>query len=158
MEPIALAVLTADINAQMNLIAGVYVKIDARAAKLVAMDEVSLESMAYQIHNLYNAIEDLLKLVAARFENHVPDVQWHSALLQRMTQTVIGVRPLLLSAESYGLLNQLRGFRHFFRHAYGVPIEYRQLQANLEKAQQLRSLLQQDVQRFLETLLEGAQS
>lgn len=69
-----------------------------------------------------------------------------------MTQPVIGVPPAPLSQENYQLLNGLRGFRHFFRHAYGLPIEYAQLLANLDKAHRLRSQLHQDVKRFLQTL------
>jgi len=72
--------------------------------------------------------------------------------VRRMREEIPGVRPALLSHESYMLLNGLRGFRRFFRHAYGVPIEYAQLQINLEKARRLRPLLQQDVARFLQQL------
>jgi hypothetical protein len=148
-----IAVLTADVTAQMTLIGAIETKVKARAANLRAEDEASLESLAYQIHNFYNAVEDLLKLLAARFENHITETaQWHSALLQRMTQAVVGMRPAVLSAESYTLLNGLRGFRHFFRHAYGVAIEYEQLKVNLGRVQQLQPLLNQDIQRFLAAL------
>lgn len=55
-----------------------------------------MESVAYQIHNLFNAVEDLLKIVAASFENQITDTaRWHTALLQRMTQEVVGNSSLL---------------------------------------------------------------
>jgi hypothetical protein len=152
-EPGKIAILTADVNAQMALIEAIYTKLESRALGLTAEDEASLESVAYQIHNLYNAVEDLLKLLATRFENQITDTtQWHSALLRRMTQAVNGMRPAVLSEESYALLNGLRSFRHFFRHAYGVSIEYEQLNMNLGRAQGVRSPLQQDIRRFLEAL------
>jgi hypothetical protein len=152
-EPGKIAILTAEVNAQMVLIEAIYIQLEARALGLTAEDEASLESLAYQIHNLYNAVEDLLKLLATRFENQITDTaQWHSALLRRMTQAVNGMRPAVLSEESYALLNGLRSFWHFFRHAYGVSIEYEQLKVNLGRAQGVRSPLQRDIRRFLEAL------
>jgi len=95
----------------------------------------------------------LLKLIAAHFENQITDtVRWHSALLQRMTQEVEGIRPALLSQETYLNLNALRGFWHFFHYAYGVPVDYAQLKINLDKAQSLSLGLEQDIEKFLEAL------
>ncbi|NJN90029.1 MAG: hypothetical protein HC878_06395 [Leptolyngbyaceae cyanobacterium SL_5_14] len=34
------------------------------------------------------------------------------------------VRPSVISTRSYTLLNALWAFRHFFRHAYRVPIDF----------------------------------
>lgn len=95
----------------------------------------------------------MLKLIALHFENQITDTaRWHSILWQRMTQEVEGIRPALLSQETHLNLNALRGFRHFFRHAYGVPIDYAQLTINLDKAQSLLPTLEQDIKRFLEAL------
>lgn len=145
-----LVVLTADIKAQMSLVKTISAKLEDRAVGLDPEDSVRMESVAYQIHNFYNAVEDLLKIVATYFENQITDTtRWHTKLLQRMTEEISGVRPSLLSQESYLLLNSLRGFRHFFRHAYGTPIEHAQLQINLDKAYRLLPCLEQDVENFL---------
>ncbi len=69
-----------------------------------------------------------------------------------MTRDIAGVRPALLSEESYLILNGLRSFRHFFRHAYSAPIEYAQLLINLNKARRLYPALEQDVSYFLQQL------
>jgi len=154
MEKGHLNILKADINAQMSLVKNIADKIEERAEGLSPDDFIKMESLAYQIHNLSNAVEDLLKLIAAHFENQITDTaRWHSALLQRMTQEVEGIRPALLSQETYLNLNALRGFRHFFRHAYGVPIDYAQLKINLDKARRLSPGLAQDIEKFLEALL-----
>lgn len=153
MEQSVLAVLTAELKAQMSAIDGICEKVQVRAAGLDPTDEIRMESVAYQIHNLYNAIEDLLKLVATYFENQITDTaKWHSALLRRMTQEIAEIRPAFLSPETYDLLNGLRGFCHFFRHGYGTPIDYVQLQANLDKALKLQPSLHQDLDRFLQAL------
>lgn len=71
-----------------------------------------------------------------------------------MTQSIDGIRPAVISIERYRLLNSLRAFRHFFRHAYGVPIEFAQLQSNLNKARQLKPMFDKDLERFIYTLNE----
>ena len=157
MDSNALIVLTTDVEAQMSLIEATSARLEERAAGLTSDDDARLESVAYQVHNLYNAVEDLLKIVAAHFENQIADAaSWHTALLYRMTQTIPSVRPPLLSEASYRLLNDLRGFRHFFRHAYAAPIEYDQLALNLDRARQLRRRLREDVDRFLRELRSSA--
>lgn len=156
MEPGLFIILRAEVEAQMALIESIQQKIEVRSLDLTPEDEVRMESLAYQIHNLYNAIEDLFKIIATAFENQIKETgQWHTALLNRMMQAIPGMRPALVSQDTYILLNGLKGFRHFFRHAYGVPIEYAQLQINLDKARHLRSALRYDVDRFLEQLNES---
>lgn len=49
-------------------------------------------------------------------------------------------------------MNRLRDFRHFVRHGYGAEIEVKQLNINLELAQQLQVLFPKDVEFFLTTL------
>jgi hypothetical protein len=148
-----LVLLEADIAAQRSIINRIFATLELRIQSLVPENLEKLESIAYQLHNLYGAIEDLLKLVASYFENHISDVsQWHSQLLKRMMQPVKGVRPALISFESYDLLNALRGFRHFFRHAYGVPLDFGQLQSNLNKALHLKPIFDRDLDIFVELL------
>ncbi len=156
MEAQDLAVFQADIAAQCQSIERVFLAVEQRATGLTPENPEKLESVAYQLHNFYSAIEDLLRIIAAFFENNVSETaRWHSLLLQRMTQPVQGVRPAVITAESYALLNALRGFRHFFRNAYGIAIEFTQLQSNLQKAQQLKPMLDQDIQAFLQALSSG---
>ena len=150
MDSQTLVVLTVDIPAQMALIKEVYEKLVIRANRLQPNDEIILESIAYQIHNLYRATEELMKIVATYFENNINESnQWHSLLLQRMKMDIPEIRPALLSVESYSILNSLRGFRHFFRHAYGATLEYEPLKTNLDKSLKLFPQLELDVNQFL---------
>lgn len=92
----------------------IHQKLLDRVAKLQVNDEILLESIAYQIHNIFCATEDLLKIVANFFENNISSSnQWHTLLLQRMNKDIPGIRPAFLSSNSYAILNSLRGFRHF---------------------------------------------
>ena len=146
-------ILETDLAAQLAAIDDVFANLEDRATDFNADDARQMESVAYQIHNVYNAFEELLRLIAAHFENQISDAaRWHSALLQRMTQPVPGVRPAPLTKETFLLLDALRGFRHFFRHAYVATVDPEQLRFNLKRARQAHSCLRRDTSAFLEQL------
>jgi hypothetical protein len=153
MDSNKLTLLTVNLNAQMTNIKAIHQKIVNRSTRLQSDDEAILESIAYQIHNLYCATEDLLKIVAGYFENNISDSsQWHSLLLQRMSIEIPNIRPAFLTSKTYSILNSLRGFRHFFRHAYGAAIEYDQLKSNLDKSLILLANLESDLNQFIAKL------
>lgn len=147
-----LAGITSEIEAQVKLIAMVSDRLQSRVDE--GLDKPSqLDSAAFQTHNLYCAVEDLLKLIAKNFENHIGSGgDWHRVLLLRMSQPVRGIRPAFLQEDSLAAMNKLRGFRHFVRHAYGMEIEIDQLQSNLRAAQNLYQLISRDADVFLKTL------
>ncbi|MGK7883670.1 MAG: hypothetical protein AB4057_03475 [Crocosphaera sp.] len=153
MDENTLIIFKADINAQMELIKKIHQTLNNRSIGLTADDMIRLESVAYHIHNLYSAVEDLLKIVATYFENNITETaKFNIALLTRITQNIPNIRPALISQETFLMLNGLRGFRHFFRHAYGTPIEYEQLKKNLDKSINILPLLEKDVDTFLNTI------
>lgn len=157
MDERTLALLQADITSQVALIDTIFARLQERAHDLQPNNEAQLESVAFQLHNLYGAVEELCKIVAGHFENQVTDVsRWHLELLRRMAQPIPGVRPALLSQDSFLLLNGLRSFRHFFRHAYASPIEFAHLQINIGKAQQVYPYLKRDIDGFLREIGDRA--
>ena len=147
MEKGRLSLLRASIKAQGTEIERIFERIEERRR---GEGEANLESLAYQLHNLYCAFEDLMKIVADFFENHIDDsAHYHSALLWRMKMPIEGVRPALLSETSYKLLDSLRAFRHVFRHAYSYELDPKKLALVVEDALKLRRLYQGDIDRFL---------
>jgi len=86
-------------------------------------DREKTSHLGYLLHNLYCAIEDLFQEIAKTFENRIEDVsKYHRELLKRMQLNMPGIRPRLLSKESYLFLDELRGFRHVFRHSYDYEL------------------------------------
>jgi hypothetical protein len=135
MEKERLAILQAEIKAQVQEIEGIYTRIEDRTQKT---DKAAMESGGYQLHNLYCAFEDLFKIVAETFENHILDKsKYHQELLKRMAIPIAGVRPRLLSQECLRLLDNLRSFRQ------------RKLKIVLEDAFILRRIYLTDVDLFL---------
>jgi hypothetical protein len=140
-------------KAQLDRIEQVYVKLLERSQQTDFAEPAYVESAAYQLHNLYSAIEDLLKLIAGAFENSIADLsRWHRELVDRMTLDIQGVRPAFLAAETAALLHELRAFRHFFRHAYGAEIDPGRVQQNIEAALKVRALLTRDAENFVQAI------
>jgi len=109
--------------------------------------------VAYRLHGLYNAIENIFRNIARTFENTLEDKErWHAELLQRMRLDLTPVRPAVIDDEAYEKLDELRRFRHLFRAAYGVTLDAQRLALVLEKARQLRPLFRAQVESFLDTV------
>lgn len=102
------------------------------------------------MHNLYCAFEDPFEIVAMTFENNIHDKgRYHLELLKRMTIAIQGVRPSLLSEEVFVLLDNLRSFRHFFRHAYSYDLDERKVRIVLADSMKLRHIYQKDLSAFV---------
>ena len=154
MEKAKLAILEAELSRQKQEIDKIYAKIDERRLRI--NNETGIESLAYQLHNLYCAYEDLFKIVAAAFENNIEEgITWHKELIRRMTISIKGIRPNLISEKSMNLLSELRSFRHFFRHAYGYELDPKKVKLVLEKAVGLKGAFTKDVNKFLSNLKSG---
>lgn len=149
MEKIEFNLLKAEIEAQIKEIERLFLEIEERK-KGASRSKARLESLAYKLHNLYCAFEDLFKVVAGHFENQVEDIaRFHKELLKRMSIRIEGVRPALLSEDAFKVLDELRAFRHFFRHAYSYELRYERLKPVIEAAAKLRGLYRKDIERFL---------
>ncbi len=106
-------VLKADIAAAREAIERIYSAL-AHYEGITWSEEQTIV-VAYHLHNLYSAFEDIFQRVAETFENQVSDrAQWHAQLLRRMTLDIEGIRPRLLSPETFDCLDELRRFRHVF--------------------------------------------
>ena len=152
MERIEFNLFTAEVSAQIKEIEKIYRAIEDRE-KGAKTDQATLESLGYKLHNLYCAFEDLFKIVAQYFENQIEDVaRYHKELLRRLSLSIEGVRPALISEKTYKLLDELRAFRHFFRHAYSYELRYEKIVPTLESAYQLKGLYQKDTGQFLNTI------
>lgn len=87
-------------------------------------DARDLITQAYHLHNSYNALENSFEQISRAFENHVEDSpHWHKTLLNKMFLEMQNLRPSVLSENCRSALHDLRGFRHVFRHSYGIEFD-----------------------------------
>lgn len=126
------AILAGYFEKQMQLVTKLY-------NEIVGIDTSVYEKrfmFALKMQQFYTALEDLFKQIAKAFENNVNNLEsFHKELLLRMSSDIPHFRPAVLSKESYLLLDKIRAFRHFVRHAYDCeldPMECELLQKRLQ--------------------------
>lgn len=142
-------VLHSSIRHDLEVIAGIYEALDCHPLETES-DQDTLIVIAYHLHNLYNAFENILQNIAGAFENAIDDSErWHSRLLERMRLDLMPVRPAVIDDRTYDALDELRRFRHLFRHAYSINLDPMRLQLVLHKAQALREAYPEQMERFL---------
>lgn len=83
---------------------------------------------ALKTQQFYTSIEDMFKQIAKAFENHIQDLStYHKELLVRLNTAIPNIRPALIRSETFQLLDKIRSFRHFIRHAYDCELEEKEL-------------------------------
>jgi uncharacterized protein YutE (UPF0331/DUF86 family) len=157
MDAERLNLLRADLQAQVGEVQSIYAKVRVRADGF-EKNEDRREALAFQLHNLYCAIEDVFLLIAEAFENRIcRDGGWHVQLLSRMRQEIPGVRPSVIDGTDVKALDELRGFRHVFRHAYAIEIDPEKLGIVLRRALAIEDRVEAWVDRFLRRCEEWLQ-
>ena len=133
MDRIALETLRQELLNDSNIVLDACSK---AASRLALKSEVGYEGCAHHLCRIYNAIEQMGLRVAKAFENHIDDEQGrHTALLARISIPIAGVRPALIPRELKNPLEELKGFRHVFVHAYDLVLDPEKLALLLKYAQ-----------------------
>ena len=151
-----IALLKADIIdelGKLNRLVEEYVKVApviAQPAESVTFLERS--GIGYILHNFYNGCENIFRSIALFFENDLSPQSWHRDLLKRMTMNVDGYRPRVVDEQLYLILNDLRSFRHKFRHLYGFELEWEREQAIAQKLPKAMEMLNSQLHEFMKLL------
>ena len=151
MDKGAFSVLEAELRARFRDVSRIGDRIEKRLGAFARSAE-GVDSMGYQIHNLYGAFEQLFEEVARFFENQIDEARYHADMIRRMQLEIQGIRPALLSAETASDLDELRRFRHLFRHAYTADLDPDKVAALAAKAVYIQRDFTQDFERFLALL------
>ena len=110
---------------------------------------------ALKTQQLYTAVEDLLKSIAVTFENNIDSAQsYHIELLNRMKLDIKNIRPAVISDDSFKILNKLRAFHHFVRHAYDYELDKDELLLLQKKMGESFKHVNNDIGIFLNFLDE----
>ena len=150
-----IVVFLAEFDFQVGQIERIYGSLKKKVAAIEKQRATAeaVESAGYWMHNLYCAFEDLFKLVAGFWDNSLStNGEYHIHLLKRMLIEIEGVRPGLLSSAGYKILNELRGFRHVFRHAYSYGLDKERISALLRKVLDSKDIVINDLQTFRNTV------
>lgn len=120
--------------------------------RLEDMNQEGLIVVAYRLHGLYSAFENIFRNIAKAFENQLDPSSWHRQVLQRMKLDLSPVRPALIDEEAYEKLDELVRFRHLFRTGYGLRLDSQRLQLVVRKAMELKVIYPQQMAGFLDFL------
>jgi len=116
-------------------------------------------TFSLKTQQLYTALEDLFKQIAKAFENHIERLEiFHKELLNRMNTEMPNMRPAVISVKSLLLLDKVRAFRHFIRHAYDCELDVEELQLIQQKLQNEFSYVMEDLNKFRLFLLDLVES
>ena len=107
MDKERLAVLEAEIDEQLKFIRRLHNEIKEKMSNFKSSPE-KIDSMAYKLHNLYCAYEELFEIVANFFENQIERIRYYTNLLRRMKLYIEGIRPNLISEDTYFLIRWIK--------------------------------------------------
>ncbi|MHB8204210.1 MAG: ribonuclease toxin HepT-like protein [Desulfomonilaceae bacterium] len=151
-----IAVFLGEFDYQVKEIDRIYEVLQSRTSevpKRPMLDEV-IESIGYWLHNLYCAYEDLFKIVCSFWENNMSSASgYHTSLLKRMVFGIEGIRPALLSDDSFRVLDELRAFRHVFRHAYSHGLEEERVMILLNRIKSSNPIIKKDLASFRQAVV-----
>ncbi len=140
-----LRALQAELSADVVILKELYQKYDLLHQKLnrITPDEFDYVALGYIIVNIYSLIENYFLRIAKAFENNLEQSRWHKHLLQRMSLDIPAIRPAFMGRQDYPFFDELRAFRHVFRHIY-------QSELDIDRLLALDSKVPQGVERFYE--------
>jgi hypothetical protein len=117
-----------------------------------------LAAVGYLLHNTYNALENSFGQISRTFENHIVDPgRWHKELLDKMFLEIPGLRPAVLPPNLRPVLNDLRGFRHIFRHSYDFELDVGRLQELYRRWAAFANPFMIALEAFRQSLLKQAE-
>jgi hypothetical protein len=151
-----LLVLAAELEAHLARARRELVSIE-RLASDREIDERTLWALAGHLQALYTGWETIIRRVLEKFDG-LPDEgpDSHVRLLQQSILDVPTVRPPILRPETAADLHPYRAFRHFFRHAYGVDLEWNRMASKVESAGAVLASFEGDVRQFIAFLQAAA--
>lgn len=144
-------ILERNVQADLAVIDRIYS--DLGEAELSESDgQEALIVVAYRLHSLYSAFENIFRNISTSFENHLDPSSWHRQLLERMRLDLSPVRPAVIDEQAFEKLDELLRFRHLFRTGYGLRLDALRLQLVVRKALELKDIYRGQIDLFMQYL------
>ncbi len=151
--------LIADIDADMTLLKKELESIERKLSRLkTEHDRENIDShnkaIAASLHSLYSGYENIIERIIRAIDGDAPlGSQYHLALLKRSMNPVEGVRPPILSVETFQLLDELRTYRHKFRNIYLYLLSTKRIGDLAQTGIRSFGLFERDIKAFKDFLL-----
>lgn len=116
-------------------------------------DDYYLDGVALNLHGLYSGLERIFELVAEVIDGVKPAGEnWHQVLLKQMANEVPGLRPAVISGDSFQKLNEYRGFRHVVRNVYTFKFDPEKIHRLVDKAPEMLRQVNSELLAFADFL------
>ena len=88
-----------------------------------------IDSAALNLHDIYAGLERVFQQIATTVDNSVPSgKEWHRDLLRQMNVEIPDLRPIVLSDDTLGALDEFLRFRHVVRNVYAFSFDPEQIE------------------------------
>lgn len=144
--------LLADLRADLEVLDAVAERLGESSGPLAdpRADAAARALVAVELHRYYSALEGAFERVARSLDGHVPSGEgWHRDLLRQVSLSIPGVRDGLVAPAVAGELSHLLSFRHFFRHAYAVELDWSRLIEHRDRVHHVHSDVREGFERLL---------
>ena len=145
-----LRLLLAEIATARPLFAQLAAEIESvRQRHPTVIPREALALIAVDLHSYYTKLEALLERFLVSFEGQAPRGEsGHAGLLRVAALAIPGVRPPIFSDQTREVLDELRKFRHFFRHAYALDLRADKLARVLDPFIPGHPMIEHELQAF----------
>lgn len=105
------------------------------------------------LHDFYNCCERIFKKIAIELNSGYEESEkWHKSLLYKMTISIEGIRPRVISDELAADLDEFLAFRHLFRNIYGFELKGGRIDYLAEKFEDVAAKFGKEIKDFLDLL------
>lgn len=116
-------------------------------------DIVSKRAKGSILHDFYNCCERIFKKIAIELNSGYGESEkWHKSLLYKMTISIEGIRPRVISDELAADLDEFLAFRHLFRNIYGFELKGGRIDYLAEKFEDVAAKFGKEIRDFLDLL------
>ncbi len=116
-------------------------------------DIVSKRAKGSILHDFYNCCERIFKKIAIELNSGYEESEkWHKSLLYKMTISIEGIRPRVISDELAADLDEFLAFRHLFRNIYGFELKGGRIDYLAEKFEDVAAKFGKEIRDFLDLL------
>ncbi len=108
-----------------------------------------VKAIALTLHSIYTGHEKIMEILVKGIDGDLPTaIDYHTALLKRATYEIPGVRPKIITDETFNYLNLLRAYRHKLRRIYAFLIAPERVIELAETAVKSLALFKKDWEAF----------
>jgi len=109
----------------------------------------TLALLGVDLHSYYTTIEGLIERIVGALEGRTLEgPSTHIETIRHATRSLPQIRPAIFDAQRRESLDELRRFRHFFRHAYALSLRHAKLRRVLDLFPALHADLEADLSQF----------